>query len=250
MISVILLGTGNVSTHLLNAFNSADNVRITQVYGRNESALKRIAKDIPYTRNLEDLKKADVYILAISDDQISTVANHIQANSGLVVHTSGTQPITALKNHIRRGIFYPLQTFSSGAKIDFSKIPICIEATSEKDYELLEKLAKTISKNAYRLDSEKRKKLHLAAVFVNNFSNHLYHLGEEICLANDLPFEILYPLIEETALKIQTTRPIDAQTGPARRNDQHTINQQLKQLTGVPLELYSLFTASIKKNYE
>jgi len=250
MISVVLLGTGNVSTHLLAAFNAAQNVQVVQVYGRSKAALQRMAKDVPYTSNLNELMEAAVYVLAISDDQIADVANQIGNKNALLVHTSGTQPLSVLKKHSRRGIFYPLQTFSPGMQLNFNKIPMCLEVANHKDRPLLEDLARAISQKVYFMDSLKRKKIHLAAVFVNNFTNHLYHLGEDICNRNELPFDMLHPLIEETAKKIKSMRPIEAQTGPARRNDQQTIKQQESQLAEIPLELYTLFTASIKKTYE
>src|SRR5690606_21259268 len=122
----------------------------------------------------------------------------------------------------RRGVFYPLQTFSKSREIDYSQIPLCLEA-EENDMKILEAVASAISKNHYHMDSQKRKALHVAAVFVSNFVNHMYVAGESVVSDHDIPFEVLKPLILETAQKVQSMEPAQAQTGPSIRNDQGTI---------------------------
>ena len=155
-----------------------------------------------------------------------------------------------LPNSARSGVFYPLQTFSKDREVDFENIPLCVEAKNLEDLVLLKKLAKAISKSVYEISSEQRKSLHLAAVFVNNFTNHLYHIGNEICRKNKLPFDILKPLILETASKVNTLPPIEAQTGPAKRNDEETIEKQLDQLQNrEQREVYQILTNSIKASY-
>jgi predicted short-subunit dehydrogenase-like oxidoreductase (DUF2520 family) len=155
----------------------------------------------------------------------------------------------SLNSNNRKGVFYPLQTFSASKEIDFKLIPICLEATTRKDYQILEKVAKSISDVTYNINSEQRKALHVAAVFVSNFVNHLYQIGNELCLENDLSFEILKPLITETANKIQTLSPTQAQTGPAKRNDTQTIKAHLSFLTNDnQKEIYKLLTKSIIDN--
>ena len=250
MVSIVILGSGNVATHLLDAFIQADDVEIKMVYGRNLEALQTFADSIPATSCIDNIPLADVYILAISDSSITEVSELLKHRAGLVVHTSGSESIKALKVK-RKGVFYPLQTFTKGKKVDFLKIPICIEATDSTDYELSESLGKAISKRVLPISSEQRKKLHLSAVLVNNFPNYLFTIAHEICAENDISFDLLQPLIFETVDKIQFLHPSKAQTGPARRNDIETIQRHLEQLTN-PLhkQIYLLMSESIKKHYE
>jgi predicted short-subunit dehydrogenase-like oxidoreductase (DUF2520 family) len=165
------------------------------------------------------------------------------------VHTSGAISMNKLKSNAKKGVFYPLQTFTKNASIDFSEIPICIEAATKKDENLLKILANSISKNTYLINSTQRKSLHVAAVFVNNFVNHMYYLGEEICNKYNVPFEILHPIIKETASKIESLSPFEAQTGPAKRNDTKTIEEHLAILTANQQEIYKLLTNSITQTY-
>jgi predicted short-subunit dehydrogenase-like oxidoreductase (DUF2520 family) len=150
----------------------------------------------------------------------------------------------------RRGVFYPLQTFTKGKKVDFREIPICIESEFSADLEIIKKLANTISEKTYIINSQQRKALHIAAVFVNNFVNHLYQIGNEICLENQVPFEILEALISETAAKVRTLSPDEAQTGPAKREDQQTIEAHLDFLKpdATKKSIYQLLTQSIQNN--
>ena len=139
-----------------------------------------------------------------------------------------------------------LQTFSKDKTIDFSEVPFCLEAENEKDYQLLVKLAKSIGKKTYNVNSEQRKALHVAAVFVNNFTNHLYKIGNDICKENNVPFEILQPLIKETAAKIEELSPEKSQTGPAIRNDKKTIKNHLDLLNKEQEIIYKILTKSIQ----
>lgn len=207
-------------------------------------------EDIPFTDDVSKIKEADIYIIGIPDDAISSFSSSLPFQNRLVVHTSGGVSMDALSNKNRRGIFYPLQTFSKQREIDFKNIPICIEAENSKDLELLQSLGEKISENVVEISSEKRAKLHLAAVFVNNFTNHLYHIGSEILKVDDLPFDLLKPLILETASKIENLSPEKAQTGPAKRSDLKTIEKHLHLLGNSRYrKLYELFTEEIKQNY-
>ena len=249
MISIVILGTGNVAKHLFDAFTVQNGVEITQVYGRSQNALSYF-NQINTTYDLSNIKGADIYLIAISDDAISEVSKFLVGKKGLIVHTSGSIPMNVLPNKHRRGIFYPLQTISANRKINFKEIPICIEAEKKEDYELLNELGSAISDKVIQIDSDQRKTLHLAAVFANNFTNHIYHIAQEICIQNDAPFELLLPLINETATKIQVLSPLDAQTGPARRNDKGTLKKQLAQLKNKRhKKIYSLLSKSIRKTY-
>ncbi len=164
----------------------------------------------------------------------------------LVVHTSGTKSIDEIRGANRSGVFYPLQTFSKTRLVDYSQIPFCLEADSG-DIDLLKKLAATVSSNIYEMDSDRRKTLHVAAVFVSNFVNHLYVAAKEIAAQKQIPFDVLKPLIMETAAKVQTLDPRLAQTGPAIRRDQGTVAAHLVYLKDSPYALlYQIITQSIQ----
>ena len=249
MISVIVLGTGNVGTHLINAFLEAKNVKLLQVYGRKKASLKFIESKVSSTSKLEELKEADVYIVAISDDAISDFSIQLKIKNKLVVHTSGSVAMQALKTNAHKGVFYPLQTFSKKNHVDFRNVPICLEAENKYDLVVLEKVASAISKNVYFIDSNQRKYLHVAAVFTNNFVNHIYKIGFDICKKHDIPFETLHPLILETASKVVQNNPNNIQTGPAHRKDKKTIASHLALLSGDEKNIYNILTESIEKTY-
>ncbi|RKF03653.1 Rossmann-like and DUF2520 domain-containing protein [Tenacibaculum lutimaris] len=248
MIKVAIIGGGNVATHLANAFSKTDEVSLVQVYARNIEQVEHLKEVTSITNSIELLTKADVYIIAVSDDAIGDVSRKIEQKNGLVVHTSGSVAMQSLKNTGRKGIFYLLQSFSKDKEVNFNEIPFCLEAENEEDLQLLETLAKTIGKKIYRINSEQRKRLHVAAVFVNNFTNHMYKIGADICNEHQVPFEVLLPLIQETAQKITELSPDAAQTGPAKRNDQKTIQDHLALLNAEQQEIYKLITKSIQQN--
>lgn len=246
MVSIVLIGTGNVSKHLFDAFILSTEISILQVVGRNIKALEYYKNRSNIEHDFSKIANADIYIIAVSDDAIAEVSTSLIDKKGLVVHTSGSVSMNDLSNP-RKGIFYPLQTFSKEKKVDFKTIPICIEAEKEIDFTLLKKVAETLSNQVYKISSEQRKSIHLAAVFVNNFTNHLYHIGNKICAENQVSFEILKPLITETAQKVESLPPIEAQTGPAKRNDSETIERHLSQLKNKDYkDLYTLLTKSIQ----
>lgn len=244
MIKVILLGSGNVATHLFQAFSKASDVEVVQVFSRT------LSKDFPesiQTSNFSQILEADVYITCVSDNAIATVSNQLQFENRLVVHTSGSTDLEVLTAKNKRGVFYPLQTFSKNKSVDFTKIPICLETEITSDYATLEKLANSISNSVHKINGKQRKALHVSAVFVCNFTNHLYQIGNEICNKNNIPFQILQPLIEETAQKIKSLSPEEAQTGPALRNDTKTIEKHIDFLTNEnQKEIYKILTKSIQ----
>ncbi|MEB8328829.1 DUF2520 domain-containing protein [Flavobacteriaceae bacterium KMM 6897] len=251
MISIVILGTGNVAKHLYDTFSALDQVTIIQVVGRSEEKLMGYSKYTEVSSDFQNIKEADVYLIAVSDDAIKEVSRKLADKKGLVVHTSGGCALDILSPNLRRGVFYPLQSFTRDIKIDFTNIPICLEATQQDDLRVLDRLAHLISDKVFNISSEQRKTIHLAAVFVNNFTNHLYQIGSEICVKKNIPFELLHPLIKETANKINTLNPHQAQTGPARRGDMNTIDNHLSLLENkTHKEIYSLLSNSIKKDYE
>jgi len=249
MIRITLIGSGNVAQHLIKAFTKSELVEIVQVFSRKKEKLSSLIEFEKIVSNYEDLKESDLYIIAVTDNAITEVSQQLPFNNQLVVHTSGTASIETLDDKNRKGVFYPLQTFSKNKEIDFSVIPICLEADNTFDFRVLETVAKSISKAVFPINSEQRKALHVAAVFVNNFTNHLYQIGQEICEENQVSFDILKPLIQETAEKIKTLEPVDAQTGPAKRNDSNTIEAHLEYLTNENQKnIYKILTQSIQHN--
>ena len=249
MIRVSIIGSGNVAQHLIVAFSKTTDIELVQVFARKDAAVAHLTSPDKIYTNFNDIIAADLFIIAITDDAITEVSAAIPFSSELVVHTSGSVSIEAIDNKNRPGVFYPLQTFSKSKEVDFKTIPICIETKNEKDFQILEKVAKSISNTVYKINSEQRKALHIAAVFVCNFVNHLYQIGNDICIENDLPFDILKPLIQETANKILSLSPNQAQTGPAKRKDSQTINAHLSFLSDEnQKEIYKMLTKSIIDN--
>lgn len=247
MIDLVLLGSGNVATHLYKAFSASKEISVKQVYNHSQESLNDFKAETVVTTSLSELMQADVYLLALKDDVIPEVAKKISHMKGLVAHTSGAVILNALHACKRTGVFYPLQTFSKNKELDYTQIPFCLEANNPSDLELLKKIAENISGKAYEINSEQRKRLHLSAVFVCNFVNHLYSIGEDICKENEIPFEILQPLIKETADKIKDSSPSEVQTGPAIRRDQSTIDAHLKLLSSSEnKEIYQLITTAIQ----
>lgn len=245
MKTIVLFGAGNVASHLYIAFSASEKFKIIQIYNHRKERLESF-KNVPVTTQISEVLSADIYLLAVKDDAISQIARKLNNPKALVCHTSGSVPLDVLSNFKRAGVFYPLQTFSKGKEVDFNNIPICIESKEQSDLDLLKKLAESISGKVFQISSEQRKSLHVAAVFVSNFVNHLYSQGEEICRKNEVPFEILEPLIEETAAKIKWIKPKNAQTGPAIRNDEQVINSHLQVLNEEQQHIYKLLTRSIQ----
>lgn len=250
MISIAVLGFGNVGQHLCKALNELSQVSVIQIYNRKNITLPSELKHIPFTAKISEIKEADVYIMAIPDDAIASFSEALPIKNKLVVHTSGSVEMEVLSEANRKGVFYPLQSFSKKRKLDFTEIPICIEAEKKSDLALLKKLGKAISEKVVEVNSEERAKLHLAAVFVNNFVNFMYDIGSDILDKNELPFDLLKPLIAETAAKIESLPPKEAQTGPAMRNDKKTIEKHLHLLEDSPYkELYLQLTETIFTSY-
>lgn len=250
MISVVIIGAGNVGSHLFKAFDGAKNISVKQWYSRNLSSLQSYKNRVAITDDLAQLKEADLYILAISDDAVAKLSVQLPFENRLVVHTSGTVNIHDLDKKNRRGVFYPLQTFSKSAELDFANVPICIEAIDKSDLKTLKTLANDIGSTSHKVFTNQRKSLHLAAVFVNNFTNQLYRVAHEITEDAGVEFEILKPLILETAKKIHELSPYMAQTGPARRNDKKTIQKHLDLLKNEQHKaIYKLLTASIQQTH-
>ena len=250
MIKATIIGSGNVAQHLIQAFQQSSQVELSQVFSREIEKISHLIDHSKITNEWQNISESDIYIIAVSDSAIAEVSSNLPFKNRLVVHTSGSVPLKELDTKNRRGVFYPLQTFTKDKKVDFSVIPTCLESEFDDDYTILEDLAEAINSRHYLISSEQRKSLHVAAVFVNNFTNHLYQIGKDICDEHLLPFEILKPLIAETANKVQSLSPLDAQTGPAKRHDQNTIDAHLALLTDTnQKEIYKILTQSIQHSH-
>lgn len=228
---ITILGSGNVATHLGEAFSKAGH-RINQVYSRTEAHARALAGQLG-AEAISDLDRLDtrvpLFIIAVSDDAITSVVGRLpQGLQGMVVHTSGTTSIAALSGQHRYGVLYPLQTFSKAKEIDFRAVPLALEASDSEGMALLASLAKTLSDTVFPCDSTQRLSLHVAAVFACNFTNHLYAVAAAILARKGLPFDLIKPLVMETAEKVQALHPLEAQTGPAVRNDRDTMGKHLE----------------------
>ena len=249
MIKVSIIGSGNVAQHLIQAFQLNSQIELVQVVARDIKKVAHLLDSNRITSDYTQLQEADLYIIAVSDDAIAEVSSALPFKNRLIAHTSGTVALDSLNSNNRPAVFYPLQTFSKDKPIDFKSVPVCLEAENETDVQILKQLAHSISNAVYEINSEQRKALHVAAVFVNNFVNYLYQMGNEICDANAIPFEILKPLIQETANKIATLSPKNAQTGPAKRNDLKTIAAHEEFLKDEnQAAIYKLLTQSLQNN--
>ena len=234
---IVILGSGNVGTHLHAALRDAGH-EILQVWHRGE-------KIVP---------GADVYVICVKDDAISSVAEQVRRSGVLegdgkhvpaVVHTAGSVPMGELS-----GVLYPMQSFTKSRKVNFREIPIFVEASDEHSRKIITALANSISDIVKDADSATRKKLHLAAVFASNLSNHCYRLAEKLVEKEGLDFKLFGPLIMETAAKACMMSPKDAQTGPMRRGDTTVIKNQMAMIDDhLTREIYRIFYESIKRDY-
>ncbi len=248
------IGAGNLATQLSQAFRNKG-FKITQVYSRTEQSAKTLADSLSsnYTTSVKDIdKNADFYFVALKDSVFDEVLSQIDFENKFVVHCSGSLSLSALKSYTENiGVFYPLQTFSKTREVDFSEIPIFIESNSIQNEKLLLQIANEISGSVAVINSEKRKMLHISAVFACNFVNHLFTIAAEILKSKDIPFDVLKPLIIETAGKVQEMDPEKAQTGPAVRFDENIINSHLNELKEFDdyQQLYKLISKSIFDHY-
>ncbi len=246
-----LVGSGNVATHLAQRFVERGG-KIRSLAARSTEKASALASAVgAEVKTINELTKAsgDVpLVLAISDDQIAAVSQ--QFTHRFTLHTSGSVPMEAIASP-DRGVLYPLQSFTKGRAVDWTDVPICIEAASETHLQSLKALAATLGERIEAVSSADRRKLHLAAVVVNNFVNHLYRASENYLNNNGLALDTLYPLMRETVAKAIELGPGNAQTGPARRNDQRTISAHLEALSQDPelQDLYRRMSDAITRSY-
>lgn len=248
MINAVLIGAGNVASHLYRAFANSDKLRFIQVYNRNIEHIDFVDTNTKITNDLSALEEADIYFLCVSDSAIRSISEKLPFTNRFTVHCSGGIGMDVLNDKNRTGVFYPLQTFIKASAVDFRSIPICVEATNVKDTQLLLALGKAISESVQEINSKQRAAIHVAAVFVNNFVNYLYQIGESIMEENQMDFAILHPLIEKTVQSALQDSPKNLQTGPAKRGDKPTIEKHLNQLSNKEQnDIYKIITNAILK---
>lgn len=232
---IAILGSGNVGYQLTWHLHNNGH-KIIQVFSRHLPSAKFIGNlmDIPCTDQISEItKEADIYLLSVKDDAIEEVVNQLHLGDKVIAHTSGTVTMKILESvSTNYGIFYPLQTLSRNVSLDFGVIPICISFSNEYTRQILRDLAGTLTSKIVEVDDEKRLAIHIAAVFANNFTNHLFSVSQMILEKTGLSFEIMKPLINETVRKIQNHNPLNVQTGPAVRHDDQTIERHLHFLDG------------------
>ena len=251
MKNIILLGSGNVATHLGIALKN-NNYTIVQVYSKSIKNAKILANklDAHFTNDLSKLKSADLIIVSINDDAILSVISQIKNTA--IVHTSGSIGLNVFKEQFSNyGVFYPLQTFNKEVDINISEIPFCIEGNSLEFEKQLTEIAKALSNNVVKMNSQQRKQLHIAAVFACNFSNHMYSIADDLLAKNDIDFKILLPLIRKTITNLESNKPKEVQTGPAKRKDTAIIQEHIATIKEKEInELYQKITANIIKHHE
>lgn len=248
---IIFLGSGNLATRLsLEMYRKG--MRIGQVYSHTPENAERLAAQLgcPWTTVPEEVDTdADLYVFSLKDTVLADVIVRIRPNNGLWVHTAGSMPMDVFSGYTADyGVMYPMQTFSKARPVDFSVIPFVLEANTPENAGKLLQIAGALSGNVRFLSSDKRKSLHLAAVFACNFTNHIYALAVKILQGQEIPADVLLPLIDETAAKVHTMTPAEAQTGPAIRYDENVINKHLAMLDDPDMRsVYQLISQSIHK---
>ncbi len=247
---ITLVGAGRVATHLGLALAKAGH-EVGQVWNRTETSGAALASMLgcPHAHTAEALDRdADVIIISVKDSALDDVARMVGDTRALVLHTAGSMTLDSLPQE-RTGVIYPMQTFSRERSVDFRCIPLFIETRREEDLPVLQTLAQSLSDSVTVMDSPKRQYLHVAAVFACNFVNHLYDLSADVLERQGIPFDILLPLIDETALKVHSLHPHKAQTGPALRWDRNVIAKHQTLLTPEENEVYRLLSESIHRKH-
>lgn len=253
---IYLIGAGNVASHLGIALTSKG-ILIKSVWSRNIENASALSKNInsDFTDNLNDIcKEKAIYIISVPDIAIAEIIKTIGKNNSFLIHTSGSTNINILESHSTNyGVFYPLQTFSKTKKdLNFSEIPVFTESSNNCVNIILTNWCNSLQVKSIAVNSEQRLKIHIAAVFANNFTNHMMSIAQELTKTYNIDFNLLRPLIKETFEKLKTFSPNEIQTGPAIRNDIITIDKHLNSLSENPdfAKIYSFVSESILKMYK
>lgn len=251
---VVIVGSGNVATVLGKVIHSAGH-EIVQVLSRNENHAKELAQIFNCSSGSfksTEYKDADLYLLAITDTALYHLDQYVQLGNKLVVHTAGSVSKEVLKNiSSRYGIIYPLQSLIKDAD-EIPEIPLLVDGSNPDTTVFIQEFATTLSANVTMADDKERLKFHVAAVLVNNFTNHLFAMGDEFCKKENIEFEKLYPLIDETIRRVKLNSPQSVQTGPAIREDIYTLGKHLQILSAHPdlKYLYLKLSESILKLHQ
>lgn len=247
---ISIIGSGNVATHLAIAFQD-QGIDVTHICSRNEISGKELANRVhaEYTSHIYDLPIDQLALICIPDDQIKTLIQEIPKGIP-IAYSSGSVELNTITSENPLGVFYPLQTFSKDQDVDIFQVPILIEANNEHFSSILFELGWKISRKVEYANSEKRRELHLAAVWINNFVNHCIYQANTICDEFELDKSLLQPLLKETIKKALLDNPKEIQTGPARRGDNSTIDKHLSMQSGIRKELYEIMTRSIQNTYK
>ena len=244
--SISIIGSGKVASHLGHALSGL--FKVKAIYSPNLEHRSALAEELfCYSApSIDELPVSDLFLVCVNDDAIDEVVNQI-SDQQKVAYTSGAVKLEDLRRKENLGVLYPLQSFSEGREIDLKTVPFFIEATDDEFAQELFDLATMLSRQVVYANSEDRKNLHLAAVMVNNFTNHMVHMAKDYLKDKSLEWRYLKPLLLETAMKLQSMEPEDAQTGPAIRGDQETINGHLSKLNGESKEIYRMLSENIRK---
>lgn len=248
---IVLIGAGNLATHLGKALHAAGHDMV-QVFSRTMQSAETLASLLdaePLTDMAQVRDDADVYIFSVKDSALEQLISQLCGGEKKVfLHTAGSMPMSVFRGKaLHYGVLYPMQTFSKQREVDFSIIPCFIEANDEFALKQIEGLAGQISHRVFQLSSEDRKYLHLSAVFACNFANHCYAASQELLQQHGIPFDVMLPLIDETAAKVHGMTPKEAQTGPAVRYDENVIGKQMQLLENQPYfqKIYDCMSKSI-----
>ncbi len=242
--NITLIGSGNLATQIGLAFKKSG-IKINQVYSKDIKNAKKLSKKLKckFTNKIQEIEIKELGIICIKDDYISQIADKITNQP--IVHTSGSNNMNSLKKFKKHGVIYPIQTLNKNKKADFTKIPICVEANTKSFEKELNILCKKISKNVINIKSDKRLNIHIAAVMCNNFTNQIISRAEHILKKQNLSFDILLPIINETFKKIQNPKTRLQKTGPAIRKDYKTIKKHIGELEGLDKKIYSMISKQI-----
>ncbi len=256
---VVIVGSGNVAESLAQAIAEAEVLDLVQIFARNEERGRKVAALAHTEWSNSELANADLYLISVSDNAVEGCAKtlHIPQNA-VVAHTAGCCSIDALAPHSHRAVFYPFQTFSVGRKVDFTKGYIFLEGATDHALQTVKEVAHRLTSKVEMADSARRAVIHLSGVFACNFANAMYANAAEVLASAGLPFDIVAPVIEETAQKVvEVLNPSATQTGPARRGDTQTLDRHRQMLANKPLtkDIYDKISedicerAKISKSY-
>lgn len=248
---IVFIGAGNLATRLSLGMQRVG-MSIGQVFSHTSQSAELLAGKLGCQWTIDPstiLADADLYVFSVKDAVLTDLISKIKPNNGFWIHTAGSMPMQVFEGHVKRyGVLYPLQTFSKERQVDFDIIPFFLEANTPENAVFLNNVASALSRKIYFVSSEKRKNLHLAAIFACNFTNHMYTLAAKLLEEQNIATDVLLPLIDETVAKIHVMTPVEAQTGPAVRYDENVINKHLAMLEDPDMKvLYQLISQKIYK---